>query len=211
MKKHVLALGLLISSMAGAANASLIVNGSFEEGDWSGATDSAYKRLLTGNTSLTGWEIDGVGVDWHNNAHFGPLLFGDKAVDLNLNDITTAGSLSQSFSTDIGGSYSLKFFMAAPGMFETTRDVKVNIAGVERVYSMPSADRSSLSWQDFSLNFEATSTVTTLMFSSVNGRFWGPVLDNVSVERVDVPEPATMFLFVTGLLGLAGCRRIGKR
>ena len=201
--------GLLTLGMAGAsaANANLVVNGSFEDGDYTGANWS-WKTLYAGDTSLTGWDIGGVGVDWHSPAEFSPIMFGEKALDLNLNGVTDSGILSQSFATDPGEWYTLKFYMAAPGQFDASREVKVDVAGVEKTFSMPSAYNLGLTWEEFSLNFLAADVNTRLAFSSASGAYWGPVLDNVSVDHAVVtPEPASVVLFSLGGAAMAFARR----
>ncbi|HYP13074.1 MAG TPA: hypothetical protein VEQ63_04055, partial [Bryobacteraceae bacterium] len=50
-----------------APSAELIVNGSFEEGDFESCSNGSYCRLLSGSDALFGWEVGGIAVDWHNS------------------------------------------------------------------------------------------------------------------------------------------------
>ena len=93
--------------IAGNASANLIVNGSFEYGDRTGANWS-WKTVSAGDTSITGWTVGNTGVDWHNNAELNPPQDGAFLVDLNLNGPTNV-TLSQSFATVANAKYTLTF------------------------------------------------------------------------------------------------------
>ncbi len=169
----------------------LIVNGSFEEGDFVGGE---FRRLAPGDTELTGWTIGGVAVDWHNAVSFTSPNSGDKVLDLHLDGAAgTQGTISQSFATVPGERYELVFFLAGPGSnlnFPNPRAVNVNIAGLQRTFSTPASLNTDLQWEMHRLLFDATDLVTTLQFSSPHdgAGFWGPVLDDVSVTTSLVPE-----------------------
>jgi choice-of-anchor C domain-containing protein len=213
----VLVFFMAVEPCATIANANLIINGSFEEGDWTGG-NASYKTIWTGDTSLTGWTVSGTGVDWHNTAEFYPILDASgisnssaHALDLNLNGIT-GSVLSQSFTTEVDQWYSLKFYMAAPGYFDGAhRQVLIDIAGVQKIFSTPEAYERNLGWQEFSLDFKGTGNNATLSFSSLNGGYWGAVLDNVSVDKVvAAPEPDERILLLLGCVGITLCFRLQK-
>lgn len=180
--------------------ANLIVNGSFEEGDYdSNVVDPNFARLSPGSSALTGWTIGGAGVDWHNSNDMKFPIEGDLIIDLNL-DGGSSGTLSQTFSTTLGQFYTLSFYLAGPDLsatdpsFPNPRQVSVQIGGDSQIFLAPVSDHLALEWQLHELNFQATDNQTTLTFSSIdNAGFWGPVLDEVSIEQVTaIPEPLTM-------------------
>jgi choice-of-anchor C domain-containing protein len=212
MKKRTILLAplfLLVSMLCiGSAHANLLVNSSFEEGDFSGANNS-YKRLLAGDGSLTGWTIGGTGVDWHNTGEMRPHADGGKVIDFNLNGGGDTGTISQSFSTTQGAWYRLSFSLAGPQgetWFPDPRTIRVNIDGSSQTFSQAASNPTSLIWGIKEWQFQALSANTTLTFSSVNGAgYWGPVLDAVSVNPV--PVPGALWLFAPALAGFVGLRR----
>lgn len=194
-----------ITGNASAAN--IIVNGSFEYGDTSNF-NSSYKTVMAGDTSITGWTVNNMGVNWHNNVELKNPQDGDLLVDFNLNgpsDVT----LSQSFATETGVTYNLAFWLAAPDLNDS---INVGITGTnDTLFTQAASSSSNLVWGQKSLVFTATGAITTLTFSNSaqTGYYWGPLLDNVSVEKTSpaVPIPAAVWLLGSGLLGLIGFRR----
>jgi choice-of-anchor C domain-containing protein len=206
---------------AGSAMANVVANGSFENGTYV-PTGVGYDRVAAGSPDIAGWSVGGNAVDWHDTTVLSPAQDGTYMVDLNLSGggLADTGTLSQSFPTIIGGQYRLTFYLAGPDVnFQDPRQVQVDVAGVTQTFSTPASANLSLLWQQHELLFTATSSTTTLMFSSVDGTgFYGPVLDNVSVEPLFANVPTlgqgalillALLILVSGTL-LAGRRRAGR-
>lgn len=197
---------VLALSAAGNANANLLINASFEAGNYTPGAD--FTRLGTGSTDITGWTVGGQGLDWHviegSTAHFGHNgVDGSRyAVDLSL-DSSPAGSISQSFNTTIGALYRLSFLLGAP-WFDT--GVKVTVGSASQTFELSAQDQYGFPWSHESLEFTANGSTTTLLFESLGGGFWGPVLDNVSVTAVPDSTHGAVLAGV-GFLGVASMRR----
>jgi choice-of-anchor C domain-containing protein len=211
LRKSCLALALALAPAIAQAN--LIVNGSFEDPGapfWS-PTGAGWMAVAPGSTAIDGWTVGGAGIDWHNGVEFIPIQDGLYAVDLNKSGggLGDTGTISQTFATVAGQTYHLSFYFAGPNLgFPDPRQVNVNIAGGNTVFSQPASPNTALVWGLHAMDFVATGATSTLTFSSVNGAgFWGAVIDNVSVEAVAVPAPASLALLALGLLGLAFRRR----
>lgn len=196
---------LLSTLLLASAHAGLIVNGSFENGNYSG--HPSFMRLSPGSTDLTGWSIGDSGVDWHTGFEFTPKD-GDFVIDLNLDGGGRVGTISQSFATVAGQEYVLSFHLAGPNTgFPDPRQVQVDIAGVTQIFSQAASVTPDVVWGSKRLPFTATDTTTTLKFSSVNSSgFWGPLLDQVDVEAV--PSSPVLLLLGSGLLGMSMFRRL---
>jgi choice-of-anchor C domain-containing protein len=188
------------ASAAALGQANLVVNGSFESGNFSGPN---YTRVTAGSSALTGWTVGGVAIDWHNSLDFTSPYDGDRVADLHLDgQVNSVGTLSQTFATQAGAPYVLQFFLSGPGRdfgFPDPRRVLVDIAGQSGVeFSAPASVNTALTWTSERLNFVAAGNQTTLTFRSPHNGvgFWGPVLDNVSVSLIPEPSSAAMFAVV---------------
>lgn len=199
---------LIFSGSAHATN--LIVNPSFEDGNWVG--NWSWDRVYTGEDVITGWTIGGYAVDWHNSAEMYPTHSGLYVVDLNADNGGTTGTISQTINTVVNHNYVLSFYLASPLNYgATTNILNVNINGTNYLFAKNPAGRP-MDWTLNTINFLASSATTTITFSSINaGAYWGPVLDDVSLEDVSpTPEPSSAVLGLMGIAGLLGLKRKQK-
>lgn len=184
----------------------LIVNGSFESGNYDAP---GYVRVFPGDQRINGWVVGGMGVDWHvatanpaqnpnfTGPHFGPAADGSLVIDLNLDGGGTGtGTIQQTFLTVPGHTYHVSFRMAASNFFLNPRAVVVQLLNGQSVsnytFQTFASPQYGMVWSTIEFSFVAglESNETTLRFASPNGfGFWGPLLDDIQVYPDDSSKP----------------------
>jgi hypothetical protein len=176
------------TSVAFAQN--LVQNGGFETGDFSDWTVSGDTTLI-GVCSLSTCPGGYAPFDGTYSAYFGPV--GDTA------------TIAQTITTTPGQQYNLSFYLANP------------VGGTPNYFSVQFGTASfsftnfgtAFNWQQFTLSTVATGDQTSLSFTFRNDpAYW--FLDDVSVTQGgsgSVPEPGTIVLFGSGMLGIVGIAR----
>jgi choice-of-anchor C domain-containing protein len=184
------ALGFIAAiAFAGSTQAAFtgLTNGSFETGTY---VDNGigFQQLNAPNTDIVDWTVGGHSVDWVGI--YWPAADGAMSIDLSGSD---AGSLSQTFDTTIGNTYTVSFALAGnPAGPPTGKTLQVSATGgTTENYS---ADVTGLvlptmNWLTQTYTFLATSASTTLTFTSTTPGAFGPALDNVAVtESIPVKD-----------------------
>jgi choice-of-anchor C domain-containing protein len=179
--------------IAGSAQASIIVNGSFEQGPNPGS----FMTLGTGNTQITGWTVTGGSIDYIGS--YWNASNGVRSIDLSGNE---PGAIAQSFATIAGRDYVVTFDLAANPDNAITKLLNVTAGENFTQYSYAGTPQP-LEWTPQVFNFFALGSQTTLTFAGGNPGPWGAALDNVNVSLVPVPEPATWAMLIAGF-GLVG-------
>lgn len=190
---------VLVMLFAGVACApgfatNLIVNGGFETGDFSGWT-------VTGNNTVV--EGDGFSnYEPHGGTYFAAL--GNYGLPL--------GSVSQSFMDVSGQQYELTYYLASDGMDPNELETEVDGNVLSDLVNVPVTGSAPYPYVEYDFLFTGTGDDTLAFLDLDDPSFLA--LDDVSVAAVPapIPEPGSMALFGTGILGVLGMvRRRGLR
>jgi choice-of-anchor C domain-containing protein len=181
-----LALGVLASiAFAGTSLAAFtgLTNGGLEDVNATYVDGgSGFQQLNAGDTSLTGWTVDAGSVDWIGEYWQAPE--GAMSVDMSG---ANAGTLSQTFETTIGNTYTVSFLLSGNPAGEPvikTLDVSATGGTVGNyTHDTTGTDLTSMVWTPETYTFLATSASTTLSFISTTATAWGPAIDNVAVTE----------------------------
>ncbi len=199
---------LLVLCFFGTAQANnLIQDGGFSGGN---VTISAANYLPGGV-----WLVTKGNVDLLNSGYWNPPVAGQGSVDL---DGTTAGGISQTFTTTAGQSYTVTFDLSAnpEGGTVGTKGLLATAGNYNGPFSYTltasNGDHNML-YEPKSFTFTAQGSSTTLAFTSTDGAgsYYGPVIGNVTVVVAPVPIPGALLLFGPGLVGLAAIKRRSKK
>ena len=201
----VLTAAIAVASLATAAQAVTLINGSFEDG----VEPGAFVTLAGGDvTSLTGWTVQPAGVDYIGS--YWVASDGSRSLDMSALD---GGQITQRLTGLVAGkTYTVGFDMSGnPTGGNATRRLTVSATGgLAETFSYAMSAGNSLTdmlWQRYSYSFIASSATQDLQFLSQERNPFGPALDNVTLSVV--PEPAVwgLMIFGFGVTGLASRRR----
>lgn len=202
------AVGLVMTGPSGQAQT--ILNGSFELST-ADPPPGTFSTLSSGSAVIIGWTVGGNGVDYING--FWQASAGTHSLDLSALD---TGSISQSaIITVVGQQYRVTFDMAgnpAVGIGNAVKRLTVQATGGSaqtNQFDVTGKTVNNMGWTTMLYDFVATSTTTTLTFTSLEGSSAGPALDNVSIAAIPVPEP-TGIVAAVAVAGL-GVRAVRRR
>lgn len=186
-------LGWTVQVGHGQSTASLLVNGSFEQGP----AVEQFLNLDAGNTSLPGWVVTGEGVDYVSRGYW-ISSDGTRAIDLDGSARSrqtppyVQGGIAQTFATTPGMRYRVTFDLAGnPNRPPEIKRFQVSAAGqsAELSFNAKGKNGRNMGWQATTWTFTASQAATTLEFKSLTTSpqtGYGAAIDNVSV----VPDTA---------------------
>ena len=207
---------LILAAMvltAGTVYADPFQNGSFETivpgSGWPGS-EGLYYCSNGSPDGIVGWWVAGsngaVGNAPAGVTRYNPGQVPDGLVALELT-WAYGGSISQTFDTVVGQLYNVDFQLAGNPYLPKLDQMDFTAPGVVTVFTFDSTGKtpSDMGWVARSAQFTAASSSSTIMFSAETGN--NPIIDDVSVTMVPVPEPCTLLALTVGLVGLVARRR----
>jgi choice-of-anchor C domain-containing protein len=191
---------------AQSAYAVTITNGGFED-PIVGGNYSTYGPAAEGASSLTGWGIDGAGID-HIGSYWNAQS-GNQSVDLNGSGI---GGIFQTITglTD-GQEYTVSFYVAAtPGY--GTQTINVGFGSTNQSVTLTDTGTvGAMNWALQTIKFIAGASGTALLSftgtGNPNNNAAGMALDSVSIAATPIPGALLLFGSALGGMGFLGYRR----
>ena len=157
-------------------------DGSFETGTYVDS-GSGFQQLDAPNASIDGWTVDAGSVDWIGT--YWPAPDGDMSIDMSGAD---AGTLSQTFDTTIGNTYTVSFLLSGnPAGPPAIKTLDVSATGgtlANYTHDTTGTDLTSMVWTPETYSFLATSASTTLSFISTTVVCSGRPSTRVAVDRI---------------------------
>jgi choice-of-anchor C domain-containing protein len=170
--------------------------------------DPSFEHGYTG-----GWTFPGNPGLYVDIGNLWDTTDGVNSVDLNG---VYAGSVSQTFNTVPGATYTVLFDLAGnPGNPQGDKPVEVSAAGTAQTYVFNTVGKGihNMGWVTETFTFTATGPTATLMFKSLYrrdivypdnsnypDRAQGPALDNVRVSFIPPPPPPPSTITLTGVI-----------
>lgn len=209
-------------SLAAPLQASILVNGSFEDPL---APAGYYAEFAGGSTGITGWTVVGsdVAIVSTTFAQYG-IAFesqdGNQWLDLSGEYSNSPDNgVRQIIPTMIGAEYVISFFVGSaeeagtlPHIFlPATIDLSID-GGQRESFTNDIAPSDKLYWKQFNHKFTATAATTSITFYNGGAaNNYNSALDNVSVTQVAAaPEAASALVWGVLTFGVGAVARLRR-
>lgn len=213
-----LALGLAAAGAHASAQANLLVNGSFEAGNFTPNAQGVQDVGFGPPAPMTGWSTFVGEVFWIGNGNAYGLTASDGSLHMSLYDpfrpLVGVGSVQQTVASTPGAEYEVSFDLGSAAGYPGPVGVQVQAAGFAATFL--ASGTAAMNWEHHSWRFTANDTSTVIAFVGQFGPGYvmgdrGYIgLDNTALRVVAVPEPGAlaMWLAALPLLGLQLRRRL---
>ncbi len=204
MKKNLVVTFLSVFFVTTNAVAGIIFTESFENPP---SSVGSYTQVDVGET-VGAFDVDSGSIDWIGT--YWQAADGNYSLDMNG---IASGSISYDLSTIVGMEYEVSFSMA--GNPSGIRQLEVTAGSETENFFFDTTGWSlvNMGWETKTISFTAVSTSSELVFTDIyTGEYGhGAALDNIVVtekpQPSPVPEPSSLALVFSGLVGLAGIKK----
>jgi hypothetical protein len=133
------ALAMTVAAAAGAAQANLLANASFENGTFSPPSNQT-ESLAVGSAAITGWTVIGDTTAWIGTGNPWSVTASDGARFLDLTDYSAGapfGGVRQTVSTAVGGLYTLSFDLGSSNLYGRPSAITALAVGTTATFTSP--------------------------------------------------------------------------
>lgn len=198
-----------------AAQANIINNGSFETPI---LATGAYANYTTGSVGIAGWTVFGpsgtnvalINGLYKEGSYNFPAQDGTQWLDLTGSGANSTEGIQQIVSTTAETTYNLSFGVGnvSGSPYGLTSTIGILVNGTLMGSKINSISGSTLNWQQFDFVFTPNTSSTLVGLENlnpsadnVNG------LDNVSLNPVGVPKPASIYILGSILIRMSLLKR----